>query len=121
VRTFDPGLALFGLSGSVSIEEARRVGLKAVSEVFADRGYRQVGSLVPRGEPGAVIDLPEAVARRAVAFAQDGEVDSVDGRMVSVQADSICVHGDTPGAVALARAARDALRAAGFVLRAPGA
>ena len=121
VRAFDPALALFGLSGSASIEEARRAGLTAVSEVFADRGYRRDGSLVPRNEPGALIDMPAAVARRAVEFAQAGHVQSVDGDRVAVQADTICMHGDTPGAVALARAVREALEAEGFVLRCPGA
>ena len=96
-------LAVVGFPGSSLLARARAAGLVAVAEGFADRGYAADGSLLPRGEPGALLDA-EAAARQAVALT---------GRV-----DSVCVHGDTPGAVAVARSVRDALVAAGIELRA---
>jgi UPF0271 protein len=89
------------------------VGLRTVVEAFADRAYRPDGSLVPRGEPGAVLHDPEVVAARMVALATSGTVEAVDGTRVPVPAESLCVHGDSPNAVAMARAVRSALEAAG--------
>jgi UPF0271 protein len=105
----DASLVLFGLSGSELIAAGRRAGLRTASEVFADRGYAPDGALVSRTEAGAVIDDPDAVVERAIAMVRDGSVIAVDGSRVPLQADTICLHGDTPGAATLARRIRLAL------------
>ncbi|WP_067458724.1 LamB/YcsF family protein [Actinomadura macra] len=114
VRAYDPSLPLLTLPGSVVHDVAD--GLTVVAECFADRAYTPSGALVPRREPGAVIHEPEAVTRRAVRMALDGTVVAVDGSEVALRARSVCVHGDTPGAVALARSVRSALSGAGVTL-----
>ena len=113
-----PGLSVLGLPGSAFLAAATDAGLRAVPEAFADRGYTASGTLVPRSEPGAVIDQPAPVAARVVRLVTEGRVTAVDGTDIEVQADSVCVHGDTPGAVAMARAVRDALAKAGVRLAA---
>ena len=118
LRAFDPGLMLLTLPGCIAMERARGQGLAAVGEAFADRGYRDDGRLQPRQEPGAVLSDPEIVAARALAWAQRGTMISVGGAAVKIEARSLCVHGDTPGAVALARAIRGALLGAGVELKA---
>ena len=112
----DAGLTLVGLAGSALLEAGNRAGLHTVSEAFADRAYRADGSLLPRSEPGAVLDDPNLVIARAVAMVCNRIVIAVDGARVPLQADTICVHGDTPGAAELARQIRDALEAAGVAL-----
>jgi len=119
VRGVDASLVLFGLSGSQLIAAGERAGLRVASEVFADRGYRADGSLAPRGTPGAVVTDAAEVARRAVEMAARHAVTALDGASVSVRADTICVHGDTPGAAAIARAVRAALRSAGIDVTPP--
>ena len=119
IRSVDPSLMLFGLAGSALLAVAGRLGLKAISETFADRGYRPDGSLQPRTEPGSVIHDADAVAARAVAMVRDGSVVAVDGSRAALRADSICVHGDTPGADALARRIREEFAAAGIRIEAP--
>jgi len=114
VRAVDASLVLFGLSGSELVAAGDRAGLRVASEVFADRGYWPNGSLAPRGTPGAVLTEVQDVVRRAIGMARGQAVTSVDGSSVSVRADTICIHGDTPGAAALARAVRSALTAAGI-------
>jgi len=109
----DPALRLFGLSGSELIAAAERHGLRSVSEAFADRAYRADGSLVPRGEAGAVIHEAARVVERAVHMAATQTVVAINGTAVPLVVETICVHGDTPGAADLARALRDALRTAG--------
>jgi UPF0271 protein len=111
VRAYDPSLPLLTLPGSAMYEAAE--GLRVVAECFADRAYTPEGRLVSRREPGAVIHERDAVVRRAVRMAVDGTVVAVDGGEISLGARSICVHGDTPGAVELARAVRAALAEAG--------
>ena len=119
VRAVDASLVLFGLSGSPLVAAGERAGLRVASEVFADRGYWPDGSLAPRGTPGAVItDIAEVVGR-AVGMAQGQPVRCADGTSVSVRAETICIHGDTPGAAALARAVRSGLSAAGMDVQAP--
>lgn len=113
------GLAVVGLPGGVVLDLAERAGLPVVPEAFADRGYRADGSLVPRDRPGAVLHDAEVVAARMVGLVRSGRVDADDGTEVVVAARSICVHGDTPGAVALARRLREALVAAGVEIAAP--
>jgi 5-oxoprolinase (ATP-hydrolysing) subunit A len=116
VAAIDSRLVLVGLAGSRLIDAGRHGGLATAHEVFADRGYAADGSLVPRDQPGAVIDDPDAVAARAVRMIREGVVTAVDGTVVPLQADTICVHGDTPGAAALARRIRQALTEAGVTL-----
>ena len=120
VQTVDPSLVLFGLSGSQLVAAGERAGLAVASEVFADRGYRADGSLAPRGTPGAVLTSVADVAQRAVMMATGQGVVSVDGTTIHVKADTICIHGDTPGAAALARAVRVALTGAGIRVVSPG-
>ena len=114
VAAYDRTLPVLGLPGSALLRAAERTGLRTVAEGFADRGYTPAGTLVPRREPGALVADPAEVAARAVRMARDGVVTAVDGSEVAVPVESVCVHGDTPGAVALARAVRDALADAGL-------
>jgi UPF0271 protein len=97
VRGVDAGLAVMGLPGSRLLTDAAAVGLPTITEAFADRGYRPDGTLVPRGEPGAVLTDSAVVAARVVQMATSGTVTAVDGTTISVAAQSICLHGDTPG------------------------
>jgi UPF0271 protein len=118
VREYDASLPVLGLPGSVWLREARAAGLDVVPEAFADRAYTPQGTLVPRREPGAVIHDPEVIAARCVRIATQGEVEAVDGSVVAVQAASVCVHGDHPGAVESATGVRKALEGAGVEVRA---
>jgi UPF0271 protein len=111
-------LAVLGLPGSALLAAAERHGLPTVLEAFADRAYTAAGTLVPRDRPGAVLLDPETVAARAVRMAVSGEVVAEDGTVVAVEPASICLHGDTPGAVGLARAVREALLDNGITLAA---
>lgn len=117
VRAADPKLVFFGMAGSEMIRAARRLGLLAAEEAFADRAYQSDGSLVPRGQPGAVIEAPEEVARRAVRLVKEGKISAVDGKELSIRADTLCIHGDTAGAPELVRALRAALSREGVELR----
>jgi UPF0271 protein len=117
VREYDDALPVLGLPGSALLRHAERAGLRAVPEGFADRGYTPEGRLVPRSEAGALVTDPDSVVRRAVRMAETGEVVAVDGTIRSMPVESLCVHGDTPGAVELARRVRGALAAAGIDVR----
>lgn len=112
----DPSLPLVGLAGSPLLETARDAGLTVVAEAFADRAYAPDGTLLPRREPGAVLTGPQEVADRVVRWARTGTFTAVDGSEVRVDAASVCVHGDSPGAVAMARAVRRGLEDAGTTL-----
>ena len=116
VLEYDGRLPVLGLPGSRWLAVAERAGLRTVREAFADRGYAADGTLVPRGQPGAVLADMRTVVQRCVRLAADGEVVAADGTVLRVDPDSICVHGDTPGAVSLAHAVRSALTAAGVEL-----
>ena len=108
----DPTLILVGLAGSALLEAGRAMGLKVAGEAFADRAYTDEGVLLSRRLPGAVItDVGEAVAR-AVQIAQ-GKIRTVSGREITVKAETLCIHGDTPGAPEMARQIRKGLKAAG--------
>ncbi|MFL2000246.1 5-oxoprolinase subunit PxpA [Microbacterium sp. A1-JK] len=111
-------VALLGVGGEVE-RAAVAAGLPFRREAFLDRGYLSTGALVPRGEPGDLLDDPEAVAARARRLVADGELDAVDGTRLRPNADSLCVHGDTPASVAMARAVRRGLAADGVSVRAP--
>ncbi len=116
VVAYDRRLPVLGLPGSALLRGVEAAGMRPVVEGFADRGYTPEGALVPRRRPGAVIEEPAAVAERAVRMATDAVVVAVDGTRLLMPVESVCVHGDTPGAVALARAVRDALDAAGVTV-----
>jgi len=116
VVAYDRRLPVLGLPGSELLRAAESAGLRAVAEGFADRGYTGDGTLVSRREPAALVEDPAEVARRAVLMATDGVVVAVDGTRLRMPVESVCVHGDTPGAVASARAVRAAIEAAGVAL-----
>ena len=116
VAAYDRGLPVLGLPDSALHRAGQAAGLRTVAEGFADRGYTPEGTLVPRREPGALVTDAAAVAARAVRMAVEGVVVAVDGTAVDVAVDSICVHGDTAGAVELARAVRAELEQAGLRL-----
>ena len=97
---------------------AEAAGLRAVTEAFADRGYNPAGTLVPRSQPGALLHDPAQVAARMVRLVTDGKITAVDGSDVAVRAESLCVHGDSPGAVEMAGAVRAALEQAGVTVEA---
>jgi UPF0271 protein len=118
VRRVSPALVLVGLAGSRLVAAGRDAGLRVAEEAFADRAYEADGSLRSRRLEGAVHADPVVVAAQAVSIARDGRVSSFDGRAVDVRADTICLHGDSPGAAAFARAVREALEAAGITLAA---
>jgi len=118
VAAFDPSLILFGLPGSELMRAGAACGLRVASEGFADRAYEPDGSLTPRSRAGAVIHDAEAVVRRAVRMAVDGIVAATDGSEISMHVETICTHGDTPGAQALTRALRAGLERAGIAIAA---
>ncbi|MFS0792817.1 5-oxoprolinase subunit PxpA [Microbacterium sp. 1P10AE] len=111
-------LPVLGLPGAI-VEAAASAGLPFVHEAFLDRGYTANGGLVPRDRPDALVDDPARVAERALRLVADGTVDTVDGTRIAVDAASLCLHGDSPAAVAMARAVRAALDGAGVEVRAP--
>lgn len=117
VHRYDPGLLLVGLAGSELVAAGRRAGLRVANEGFADRNYRPDGSLIPRREPEALIGAPDEAAGRALKMVKDGVVLTPGGREVELEIDTICIHGDSPGAVELAAAVRAALGQAGIDLR----
>jgi len=117
---FSSNLMLFGLPDSELLKAGRAERLRVVAEAFADRAYEADGSLVSRSKPGSVIHDASVVVARAVQMAKDGTVVSIDGAILKLQADTICVHSDTPGADDLAAKLRAALEAAGVSVRAIG-
>ena len=113
IGAYDARLPLLTLPGSEAGRVAAAAGLTVITEAFADRAYRADGTLVPRGQPGAVITDRAAVAARVATMATSHVLQSVDGQQIPAEFRSLCVHGDTPGAVALATAVREALEGAG--------
>lgn len=111
------GLSLLCPAASEMQQAAARLGVRCYAEAFADRAYSPDGTLAPRHGPNAVIEDPEAVAERALRLVLDQRVVATDGSEIAISADSICIHGDTPGAVSLARSIRRSLEAAGVVVR----
>jgi 5-oxoprolinase (ATP-hydrolysing) subunit A len=118
VRLVDATLPVLGMAGSVFFEEASRLGLRCVAEAFADRAYQSDGRLVSRREPGAVLHDPTEIADRVAAMVDSGRVAAIDGTTVELDVESVCVHGDSPGAVQIATAVRERLNAAGTDIRA---
>ena len=117
IRAIDPGLVLVALAGAPLVQWARDAGLRVVSEAFADRAYTPAGALVSRREQGAVLHDPELIARRMARLVREGVVEAIDGSLVRIEADSICVHGDSPGAVDMARELRRQLEQSGVTIR----
>jgi UPF0271 protein len=117
IRSYDAELAVLGLPGSELLRQAEAAGLSVVPEAFADRAYTADGGLVPRRQPNAVVRDPDEVVRRSVRMVVEGLVEAIDGSGLTLSPRSLCVHGDTPGAVDLARRVRKALTDAGVSLR----
>ncbi len=117
VEAIDRNLAVLAISGTELETAARKRGLPVYSEVFADRGYTPAGRLVPRGTPGDLIHDEEAAASRLLGFLDSGRMPTIGGSPVALAVHSICIHGDNPGAVRIARALRSALEANGIPLR----
>lgn len=118
IRAVDSKLVLVALAGSPLIDLARSEGLTCIAEAFADRAYTPQGTLVSRREPGAVLHDAEQVAQRMLRLVETGTVEAIDGSLTAVQADSICVHGDSPGAIQMAREVRQLLERSGVSLQA---
>jgi UPF0271 protein len=114
VKAVDPALIFVVLANSRLVAAGDAAGLPMVHEVFADRAYEDNGSLVSRRKPGAVLHDARIIADRVVRMVQDGAVVSVTGKVIKMRTDTVCIHGDTPGAVDIARGVRQALRAAGI-------
>lgn len=121
VFAFDRELFVYAPPRSALASAARAIGLRVAGEGFADRGYRHDGSLVPRNEPGAVIANVEEVVTRALQMAVERTVTAVDGSPLTIDVDTLCIHGDTPGASAMAAWLRAGLASADVDVRAPGA
>jgi len=117
ILAHDRTLPVMGLPGSVWLRRAQEAGLSTVQEAFADRAYTPEGTLVSRRLDGAVLHDAALIAQRCVAMATGEPIEDVEGGSLTLRPDSICVHGDTPGAVEIARAVRDALEAAGVEVR----
>ncbi len=116
VRAVDPSLVLMGLAGAPVLAQARAAGLAVMAEAFADRAYQPDGQLVSRRAAGAVLHDPALVAARMLRLATEGVIEAVDGSSLRLEAGSICVHGDSPGAVAMARQIREVLVQAGVTI-----
>ena len=119
VFDLDPTLTLVALAGSVAVERGRAAGLAVAEEFFADRGYTAAGTLVPRGQDGAMVRDAAVAAERVMRAVEHGEVEATDGTVIPVRCDTVCIHGDSPTALAFARDVRAALLSAGLSLAAP--
>ena len=119
VKAIDQTLVLYGLSGSCLVSEGQTIGLRTASEAFADRTYQKDGSLTPRTQPNALITEPAEAAKQAVAMVLDGAISAHDGAKVTIQADTICIHGDSANAVEFAQAIDKALATHGIEISAP--
>ncbi|WP_025698830.1 LamB/YcsF family protein, partial [Paenibacillus forsythiae] len=118
VLRFDPSLSLYGLAGSELLAAGRAAGLSTASEVFADRTYQRDGSLTPRRQPGAVITDMEQSVRQVIRMVKEGVVAALDGTLVPLEAETVCIHGDGAGAAAFARELRLRLTAEGIAVKA---
>lgn len=112
VQEVDEALVLLALSGSQMIQAAKDVGIASASEVFADRAYQKDGTLVPRSQPGAMIEEEETAIRRVIRMVKEQTVTAIDGTDIAIQADSVCVHGDGPKALAFVKNIKEALECA---------
>lgn len=119
VRDVDSSLIFYGLSGSKLVDAANEAGLHCAQEVFADRTYQEDGSLTPRGDPRAMITDVDIAVEQVLTMLENKRVRSVNGAWIDVQPDTLCIHGDQPGAAEFAAAVSDALKAAGMTIKAP--
>lgn len=116
VHAFDPGLPVLGLAGSRFLRLAEKAGLPVYREAFADRAYTPEGTLVSRNEPDSVLHDPQEIADRCLRIVRGEPIQAIDGTWIVVEAESLCVHGDSPGSVDIARAVAGRLRTEGVVL-----
>jgi UPF0271 protein len=119
VKDFDKDLLLFGLSGSHSISEAEAAGLKAVNEVFADRSYRNDGTLTPRSLQGALISDKEASLKQVMQLINEQQVTTLQGMTIAMKADTICIHSDSIDAAGSVKAIHDAIIKKGILIKSP--
>ncbi len=117
IKAIDPSLVLMGLANAPILKLAQDSGLQTVAEAFADRAYTPDGQLVSRREQGAVLHDAQLIARRMLQLARQGTLEAIDGSTITIDAQSICVHGDSPGAVAIAQEIRRAFEADGITVR----
>lgn len=117
IKAIDSSLVLMGLANAPILDLARKSGLSVVSEAFADRAYTPQGQLVSRQEEGAVLHDADAIAARMVQLAREGTLEAIDGSIIKIDAQSICVHGDSPGAVAIAKQIRQRFEAEAIAIR----
>lgn len=117
IRAFGGDLAVMLLPGGIAVHHAEKAGLRVISEAFADRNYNPDGTLVSRKDPNAVITDPEVVAARVLQLADSGTITAIDGTVLNVNATSVCVHGDSPGSVAMTQSIVDRLRNEGIEIR----
>ena len=117
IKAVDPSLVLMGLAGAPILELARKSGLQVVAEAFADRAYTPDGQLVSRRDAGAVLYDTQLIAQRMLQLANKGTLEAIDGSTIRINAQSICVHGDSPGAVAIAQEIRRVFEADGIAVR----
>ena len=117
IRAVDPTLALMALAGSPLVAHARAAGVSVICEAFADRAYQADGQLVSRSKAGAVLHDSEEIAARMLAMARDGSITAITGERITIEAQSICIHGDSPDAVAIARQVAATLRGGGIALQ----
>lgn len=116
IREMDTSLVLMGLAGSPILEWAQEAGLIVASEAFADRAYRPDGQLLSRKDPEAVLRDPREIAARVVRLVKTGEIEATDGSVLCLAVDSVCIHGDSPGAVEIASKVRQSLKSAGVTI-----
>lgn len=116
IKAVDPTLIFVVLANSRLVIAGEAAGLPLVHEVFADRAYEDDGQLVSRRKPGAVLHEPAAIAQRVVRMVQDGAVVAQSGKVIKMRTDTVCIHGDTPGAVEIGRGIRQALKDAGIAV-----
>lgn len=119
VKAFDPRLVLYGLAGSALVDAGRAAGLAVACEVFADRSYQPDGTLTPRGQAGALLGSTAESIEQVLRMVRAGEVQAVDGTVLAIRADTLCIHGDGPHAVDTARALRSALELEGVAVGVP--
>jgi len=119
VKDLGASLILYVLSGSKTLDIGKKAGIRIIGEVFADRGYTDEGTLAPRDKPGGMIEDAAASAKQAIAMIEEGYVTSLSGKRVAVAADTMCLHGDQPGAVIFARKLREAFKERGISVAAP--
>ena len=118
VKNLDPNCRLAGLAGSCLIDAAKKAGLRAVREIFADRNYLADGTLVPRNQPNAVLHAADDIAARLTSIVRTGTVIALDGTNLSLQFDTVCLHSDTPNAVLIAAEIRRFFTEQGIMVRA---